>query len=252
MAPLSTCGEGPGVRDLLSDDEIEKLITSLLKSIFKNQSISSLPDALKKMFVDQLWKSIVSGYGTDIGDVDFDTPDFEMLEALKNDVIRFSSAKDDTMNRALQNELFDEQNNIRSWTDFRNAAHSITNDHVHSWLKAERNLAIVSAQAASKWVAIERNREDLPLLQFDAVMDESTTEICRNFNGVTLPIDDKFWDQYYIPNHYGERSTIRQLDEGELTDTSKIVYPEKIPTMFKVNLAKMKKAFPPDHPYYKR
>lgn len=234
----------------LEGAELEKLITTLLRAIFKDQSIADAPEALKEMFAAQLWAAVVKGYGSDISDVDFDSPDYDMLTALKEDIYDFSSGKYGMMTSSLFNELMDSDGRVRSWTEYRDAAHTITNSHVHTWLKAERNLAITSAQAASKWVNIIKNRDDLPLLMFDAVIDDHTTEICRNFNGITLPIDHWFWKQYYIPNHYGERSLIRQLDEGETTDESTIVFPEKIPDMFKVNLAELKKIFPPDHPYY--
>lgn len=226
------------------------MISDLIRSIFKNRSIATAPDDLLNYFVDQLWSAAVQGYGANITEVDFDSPDYELLDALQDDVIRFSSAKDDVMNRAMYRELVGPDGVIRTFGEFRKAAYEVADIHVHSWLKSEYNLAITSAQAASKWAGIERNREDLPLLYFDAIIDGHTTEICRAFDGVTLPIDNPFWDEYYIPNHYGERSTVRQLADGELTDISTIVFPEKIPAMFKVNLAKQKKLFPPDHPYY--
>lgn len=222
----------------------------MLRTIFKNQSVADAPEALKQYFVDQLWDAVIKGYGNDLDDVDFDTPDHDMLEALQSDTIRFAAAKSGVMNAALFNELTDSNGRIRSWTEFRNVAYQVTGSHTQSWLKAERNLAITSAQAASKWVNIEANAETLPILQFDAVIDDSTTEICLLLNGVTLPWDHPFWDIWYIPNHYGERSLIRQLDDAELTNVDDIIYPEKIPAMFKVNLAKQKKVFPPDHPYY--
>lgn len=234
----------------MSNDEIEKLISKLILSIFNNKTVAGAPEDLFNYFVDQLWEGVIKGYGSDITGVDFDTPDYDMLNALQNDVIRFSSAKDDVMNKAIFGELADDAGHLRSYTEFRKAAHGIAGEHVHTWLKAEYNLVITSAQAASKWVSIQAHRETLPLLKFDAVIDSSTTEICRNFDGVTLPIDHPFWDEYYIPNHWGERSLIRQLEDGEISDASAIVFPEKIPAMFKVNLAKRKLAVPPDHPYY--
>jgi hypothetical protein len=64
------------------------------------------------------------------------------------------------------------------------------------------------------------------------------------------PVNDHFWDIYYIPNHWGERSTIRQKSSGQITPMEKVVTPERMPDIFKTNLAKKKLAFPPGHPYY--
>lgn len=222
----------------------------LIRYIFKNKSIAGAPTALQELFADELWKAVSEGYAENTPAIDFDTPDYDMLDALATDVVRFSSAKDTVMQKALYRELVDDTGVLRSYSQFEKAAYKIADTHVRTWLKAEYNLAITSAQAASKWVQIEKDAADLPLLQFDAVMDSSTTEICRNFNGITLPINHLFWEQYYIPNHFGERSLIRQLAEGVETDPATIVYPDKIPDIFKTNLAKQKKAFPPNHPYY--
>lgn len=191
------------------------------------------------------------GYGNTIDDFDFDTPNYKMLDALQADIIKFSGAKNDTMNRAIGRELVGPDGLLREFKEFKIAAHQIAKDHSSTWLKAEYNLAITSAQAASKWVTIEEDANELPMLEFDAVMDGRTTEICRNFNGIRLPLTDKFWDLYYIPNHYGERSTIRQdIDNGRVTDPATIIYPEQIPAIFRINLAKEKLVFPPGHPYY--
>lgn len=237
--------------DLISDEDLDKLIEQLLRNIFKNRTIAHAPQKLKLYFIEQLSDALITGYGTTLDEIDFDTPNYKMLEALQQDIVKFSAAKNDVMNKAIARELIGPDGLLREWKDFKIAALQITDDHTDKFLKAEYNLAIVSAQSAAKWVQIEEDAEDLPILEFDAVMDGHTTEICRNFNGVRLPITDKFWDLYYIPNHYGERSTIRQdVDNGKISDTGSIIYPDKIPLIFQVNLAKNKLVFPAGHPYY--
>lgn len=243
--------ESQTLPNLISDDQLEKLINDLLKTIFHDRTIAHAPTKLKLYFIEQLTKALHDGYGQTLDEIDFDTPNYKMLDALQQDIVKFSAAKNDTMNRAIAKELIGPDGMLREFKDFKIAAQQIANDHSTTWLKAEYNLAIVSAQAASKWVTIEEDANELPILEFDAVMDGHTTEICRNFNGIRLPLTDIFWDQYYIPNHYGERSVIRQdVDNGKITDTSTIIYPVKIPEIFKLNMAKLKLAFPPGHPYY--
>jgi SPP1 gp7 family putative phage head morphogenesis protein len=117
-------------------------------------------------------------------------------------------------------------------------------------LRTEYDTAIASAQMASKWVDIKADKDILPLLQYDAVIDGRTSDICIDFNEIIRPVDDGFWDQFYPPNHFGCRSTVRQLSEGEPTNINNLAVPEKIPEMFKVNLGKRGLAFPPGHSYY--
>jgi SPP1 gp7 family putative phage head morphogenesis protein len=242
---------GLGVPDLISEDELDKLITSLLKSIFNNRSIANAPEALYQMFVDQLWEAVVKGYGTDIADVDFDTPDYRMLEALQEDVIKFSAAKDDAMNKAIFKELTDNAGNIRSFADFKKAASVITDDHVKTWLKSEYNFAVASGQMNVKWQRIQNEKEFLPLLQYDTVGDDRVRPAHRELDGIIRNVDDAFWNTYFPPNGWNCRCDVRQLADGDETPMDQIITPEQMPALFKNNLAKNKKIFPPDHPYYK-
>lgn len=239
--------------DLLSDEQLDKLIDELLKYIFKNRTIAGSPAKLRSYFADQLMRALNDGYGASLEHFDFDTPDYNMLDALAKDIVKFSGAKDAVMQKAIARELIGPDGMLREWKDFKTQAYQITSDHSDTWLKAEYNLAIASSQSASKWVQIEQDANDLPVLVFDAVIDKRTTELCRNFDGIRLPITDPFWDMYYVPNHWGERSLVKQdVDNGKFTDKATIIYPEEIPAIFRVNLAKNKMVFPPRHPYYKK
>lgn len=173
-----------------------------------------------------------------------------MLASLQRDVIHFSSAKDYAMRRAMANELIDSDGKLRTFSQYRNAAYGIADTHVNTWLRAEYDLSINAAQMAAKWVNIKKQVDVFGLLQFDAVIDDHTTKICFSLDGVIRPVDDPFWDTYYPPNHFGCRSTVRQLDDGDVTPGDDIVYPDNIPDIFKTNLAKKGLAYPPAHPYY--
>ncbi|MEM7734435.1 MAG: phage minor head protein [Deinococcota bacterium] len=54
-----------------------------------------------------------------------------------------------------------------------------------------------------------------PFWLYDAVIDEDTSDICRNLNGTLLPATDSFWQTRYPPNHFRCRSTIRSLTARE-------------------------------------
>lgn len=118
------------------------------------------------------------------------------------------------------------------------------------WGDTEYNMAVTGAQMSGKWQNIQAQKHIFPLLQFVAVMDGHTTDLCRHLNGIILPVDHPFWQTWYPPNHWGERATVKQLKSGEVTPDDQIVYPEKIQEMFKVNLGERGLIFPPDHPYY--
>ena len=53
--------------------------------------------------------------------------------------------------------------------------------------------------------------EDRPFWQFDAVIDNSTTDICEECNGTTLDADDPWWLEHQPPLHFNCRSTFITL-----------------------------------------
>src|SRR5690606_9023503 len=124
--------------------------------------------------------------------------------------------------------------NVREFGDFKREAQQISGQQMR-WLRTEYDSAIGGAQMASKWLSIQEDKEEFPLLQFDAVMDRHTSKLCGSLNKVIRPVDDPFWKIYFPPNHFNCRSTVRQLREGKVTPVDKIAYPEKLPEMFKVN-----------------
>lgn len=194
----------------------------------------------------RLWKGAETGYGMDIGQADFDTPDYDMLAALQKNVWHFSAAKNYTQLVQLSKALVDEEGRLRSFNEFKQAAAGINDTFIVQHLKTEYNLAIAGATMAAKWASYP----DDAVLQFDAVIDGHTTELCYDLNGTVLPKAHPFWDIYYPPNHFNCRSTTRQVFGRTVTPNGKIAY-IAIPDMFQVNLAKHGLLYPPGHAYYK-
>ena len=52
-------------------------------------------------------------------------------------------------------------------------------------------------------------------LEYGAILDDRTTEICSNLNGETYPIDDPIWQTYRPPNHYGCRSILIPVTQND-------------------------------------
>lgn len=202
-------------------------------------------------FVDAIWSGVIRGYGSDIIDHDFDTPDRLALEAMLKDVWQFSAAKNYQQLRAMTMALVDEKGNTRSFKDFRNAAKKVTNEFVGSWLKTEYNFAVAGGQMSAKWQRIQEDKDIFPLLKYETVGDDRVRPAHRELDKVVKHVDDPFWNIYYPPNGWNCRCDVIQLQKGKETPTDNIIFPENMPTLFKTNLAMQGLVFPKNHPYYK-
>lgn len=205
---------------------------------------------LTRWYAQKFWEEVQSGFGATLAGLAYDTPDYNMLASLRNDVYHFSAAKNYQQLKALTEALVDENGKVRTKQAFRKVAQEINDTHVGRWLDTEADTALASAQMASKWVDIVANKATLGILEFDSVLDQRTSEQCRSLHGVRKPVDDPFWQKYYPPLHFLCRSSVRQRTGGAVTKNEDIIYPENIHEMFLVNMAEKGVVFPPKHPYW--
>lgn len=214
------------------------------KAIFNGKQMGIVDFALMQKTATYLRKAVTNNYGDQV-----DENDTQMVEALQKNLNVFSGFKTYQTLKAVNNALLDADGVLREWADFKKEVLQLNNQYNIQYLKAEYNNAVVSAQSSSQWQTIQRTKDVLPLLEFDATNDNRTTPICSSLDGVRLPADDSFWDAYFLPLHFGERSVIRQVASGTVTDLKTVALPELQP-MFDNNVGKTGVVFPESHPYY--
>ncbi len=227
--------------------QLAKLLAQEARRVWRKKGMPPTINAdLTAAYAEILMDAVDMGFDA----FDYDTPDGVLYEELRRNVYQFSAAKNYTQLRQLTQALIGEDGKLRTFGQFKQQAFSINNEHVSSWLQAEYDTAIGSAQMARKWREIEANKQTLPLLKFDAVLDQGTTNLCRGLDGVVKPVNDPFWNTYYPPNHFRCRSTVQQLSSGVVTPDHAVQHPDKMPELFKTNMAKTGAAFPANHPYF--
>lgn len=226
------------------------MLDDLASSIFAAQKMpDSLDPAIVAIMAEKLEEAIFEGIGIDPLTVDYDTPNGEVIKSLRSDVWQFSGAKNYRQMKEMTESLWHPDGRFRSFGEFRTSVGHITSDHLN-WLKTEYDTAIASSQMAAKWMQIQEDIDLFPVLEFDAVLDNRTTALCRSLDKIRRAVDDPFWDLYYPPNHFNCRSDVEQVrDADDITNLEDIEYPD-IPPMFQTNLAKNGLVFPPGHPYY--
>ena len=86
-----------------------------------------------------------------------------------------------------------------------------------------------TAYAAGRWERIQRVKERMPYLRYDAVQDSRTRDDHAAWHGVVLPVDHPFWQTHYPPNGWRCRCTVQQYSQEmldqfgyQITDESRV------------------------------
>lgn len=84
---------------------------------------------------------------------------------------------------------------------------------------------------AGKWEQYQKSSDLIFALEYIAVDDRRTTELCSALNGTIEPIKSPFWSSYNPPNHYQCRSTTAPITttEAEITGATMNPPPASIP-----------------------
>lgn len=216
----------------------------ILKYVYKNQSF---PQPYFKertaQYAQHLWEAAEKGFGSglEIGD--------EYKAALNKNIWQFAAAKTNAELKHITEALLDKEGKMRTESDFRAEANKIANLH-NGTLKTEKDTALRSGQMAYKWKDLQDTKDIFPFAEFDAVIDNRTTDLCYSLHGIVVPADHPFLLTYWPPNHFNCRLNVRKLRRGAPTPDDKLQYP-KIDENFKINLAEANTALPLKGGYFK-
>lgn len=146
----------------------------------------------------------------------------EMSDAMRRRLTRsdyiFSGMKAfHELNEAFPS-LLDENGNRKSFERFLNDVRKIDSTYNGNYLRAEYNFVQASAEMAAKW---ERFSEDGDryYLQYRTANDGKVRPTHAALHGVTLPMSDPFWEEYYPPNGWNCRCTAVQVRKSKYPAT---------------------------------
>lgn len=232
-----------------SNKQIEKLITDVYNGKY---SAEKLPEDLYMAIGKYLQKGVERGFKKT--KTTFSGNQLEILKELKENIWIFSGAKTYQSVRAMEAVISDE-GKVRTFAEFKEVAKEKYDLYNVTWARTEYDTAIGQAQNAYAWSTFEEDKDVLPLLRYSAVIDPNTSEICEPLDGITLPVDDPFWDTYMPLNHYNCRCLVEQLSEGEVTPDNEIKQAtanarEQMDDVFSVNVGKTREIFDKEHPYF--
>lgn len=114
--------------------------------------------------------------------------------------------------------LLDENGERKSFERFLKDVQSIDKTYNRNYLRAEYNFIHSSAQMASKWEQFAEDG-DRYNLQYRTAGDSKVRPEHAALNGVTLPMSDPFWAEYYPPNGWNCRCSVVQVRRSKYTTT---------------------------------
>lgn len=152
--------------------------------------------------------------------------------------------------------LLDGNGERKPFERFLNDVQKIDETYNQNWLRAEYNFAGASAEMAARWEDFEADG-DRYYLQYRTAHDGRVRPEHAEMDGITLPVDDPFWDENYPPNGWNCRCTVVQVlkadneptDRGEAYRRAESALRGDRRGMFRFNPGKEGRAFPAYNPY---
>lgn len=159
---------------------------------------------------NELMDSYKKGYNKEFFGVDWTVEDTELVNRIQNNVFAFSGAKSYAMMNELKNAVY-KDGKLLSEGEFRRAAKKINKDYNESYLNAERHHVMAAGTNGSRWVDMQESKETHPFLEYMTARDDRVRDGHARLDGIILPIDDPFWENYYPPNGWRCRCFVRKL-----------------------------------------
>ncbi len=241
----------------LTGDEIDAIFLGIYSGKITPES---LPENLYAAIAEKLKEGVYKGYKGSLKSIEssygFGSAPLDMLKNLRENIYIFAGAKTFHQTEEMRGLLVD-NGKVLTYNDFSKKAKETFDRYNEDWMKTEYNTAIGQSEMARYWVDVEEDKELFPYLRYIAVMDAHTSTICKPFHNITLPVDDKFWNQFSPLNHYNCRCVLEKLEKQDATvshkDRVKSASKEvgdKMNDAFKMNPGKTGEVFGKDHPYF--
>lgn len=184
-----------------------------------------------------------------LANISYDNPRADLLYQFRRNVEVFAAFKNHANISDMVEALVDKNGNVRSFADFKKEAAKIGILYNTRWLEAEHRLAIATTQQAVQWQDYQKNKDLFPNLKYRTMGDARVRDSHKALNGVTMPIDDAFWDEFYPPNGWGCRCGVLQV-AGEIVKPPKDLQGVDVDKYFRFNAAKSGEVFGKEHPYF--
>lgn len=239
--------------DIYTKFEEELYITGVYAKIITRQNLSL--DYHKKVG-GLLYDATEKGFSGSLEHFSPFTAQYKTLRGLRSNIYVFSAAKQYQQVREMSR--FINVKGVQStFSDFKVKAGKVFDDYNKNYLKTEYVTAISAAQNAREWVEAVQKADIFPLMRYETQRDLRVRDEHRKLDGVTLPINHPFWNNFMPPNGYSCRCYTTSQEDEPIIRPSKEAQVDmkdetKFPPLFQMNPGKDEIIFDPaKHPYFK-
>lgn len=188
--------------------------------------------------------------------VKHEIPD-DLAATLRKNIFYFSGFKTHHELEEASRMLQSDDGGFKPFSKFYEDVKAIDATYNRNYLQAEYNFATASTQMAVKWKEWERTADRYDL-QYRTAGDDRVREEHRELEGITLPMTDPFWNEYFPPNGWNCRCTAVRVRKGKYptSDSDDAIQKGKNCTatpkqqIFRFNPGKQERIFPEKHPYF--
>lgn len=242
-----------------SDSDLQSWQSKLDSALSRLRSGDLTPGDLDRDLFNLTLNDLAKGFNSSFqapGSLNFDTPDYNFLTSVNQNLYRFAGAKSyqelsdlSALLTGPDGKVVDFQAFRASVDEYRAKALGIDEQYNKSWLYTEYNNAVNSGLAAKRWKEFEETADLFPNLEYRTAGDSNVRASHQLLNGIIKPINDPFWDKYYPPNDWGCRCRCRPTSDGP-TPPSGGAGGVDIPELFDNNVGKTGLIYNESHPYF--
>lgn len=176
----------------------------------------------------------------------------EFLKSLAHSNEVFSAFKVHDMGVDMAKKLVGSDGKLKPFAEWKKDVAPIASHYCGSWLQTEYNTAVLRGQFAAEWKQYEADKDIMPNLRWMPTTSATPDDEHKGYwqNRLTLPVEDKFWNDHHPGDHWNCKCSLEQTDDPsnpEVLDQVKEVKPQK---GLKTNPGKSGKMFDETHPYF--
>ncbi len=164
---------------------------------------------------DSLWDRIKANFKK-AESVDKSPEHERWLRIQQNNVYAFGLAKSFAQMQEMRAVVHDQNGVQRPFSEFYKHVKAIDERYNQHYAQAEYQALVRGTIMGQKWLEIQEQKEVFPWLQYQTKGDGRVRAEHDRLNGIVLPADDPFWSQYYPPNGWRCRCTVKPMTDAQL------------------------------------